>query len=446
MKNFAIVIGINDYLHIKKLNYARQDAEKMRQHFINELQFEANSVKLLVSNSYNNITPITPIRSTIKSGLKRLTEGNRFGVEDNLWFFFSGHGTYFEELDYIMPLDGHMEDVQGTGIQVNEITGHLKNSGAGNIIMILDACRDEGKRSGKGIGEQTTENVKEKGIITFFSCSKEESSYEIEGLQGGAFTHALIEGMRQYATVGQLDEYIRTRVPQIGRENGKPLQNPRVIVNPSSKRHLILVNKNVKNTDIHILKNEAYQALYVQKNLELAEVLWKKVLVLSGATDEDALNAVLEIRNSKQGNKQNHIPSYSGSKTALNSNEDVFKRRLAKFLAILAQLLLLLMVLFTSSSRDYYFIIISTICWFLYWFFLTTSNSYVLGTTSNTYRISNISLLPGVLGGIMFYYWLHINLNHSYSNMTPNIILIGSFWWGLMGIIYWLRKPTVNSR
>jgi uncharacterized caspase-like protein len=109
MRNFAIIIGVNDYIHIKKLNYATQDAEKMRNHFINELQFEENSVKLLTSDSNNSIShQHSPIRSNIRLGLKRLSEGNKFTVDDNLWFFFSGHGTYSEGLDYIMPLDGTM--------------------------------------------------------------------------------------------------------------------------------------------------------------------------------------------------------------------------------------------------------------------------------------------------------------------------------------------------
>src|SRR5579883_3437479 len=88
MKNFAIVIGINNYIHIEKLNYAEQDAQKLYDFFINELQFEETNIKILVSNSSNNINQFSPIRSNIKSGLKRLSEGNRFEVEDNLWMIF----------------------------------------------------------------------------------------------------------------------------------------------------------------------------------------------------------------------------------------------------------------------------------------------------------------------------------------------------------------------
>jgi uncharacterized caspase-like protein len=402
MKNFAVIIGINDYIHIKKLNYATQDAEKMRNHFINELQFEENNVKLLVSDSSNSVNhQHSPIGSNIRLGLKRLSEGSKFTIDDNLWFFFSGHGTYSEGLDYIMPLDGTMEEVSRTGVEVNEITEYLKNSGAGNIIMILDACRDEGKRSGKGIGEQTIEKVKEKGIITFFSCSERESSYEVESLRGGAFTHALLEGMRQYATVAQLDDFIRTKVPQIARENGKPVQNPRVIVHPASKRHLILVDKNANSGDINTLKNDAYQALYVQRNLESAEVLWRQVLVLSGAKDEDALNAIVEIRNHRQGNRQNYVPSYSGSKTALREKNEnpqpissgksnTWRTIFAIVLGVIGQLLKL--ALFSTSIQAKPMVVLLNIFWFLYWFLLSKRQSR---------KMTNIGLFVGVIGEVI---------------------------------------------
>ncbi|GEM_PF-4728825 len=346
MKNFAIVIGINNYIHIEKLNYAEQDAQKLYDFFINELQFEETNIKILVSNSSNNINQFSPIRSNIKSGLKRLSEGNRFEVEDNLWFFFSGHGTYCEGLDYIMPLDGSMDDIQGTGVTVKEITESLKNSGAGNIIMILDACRNEGKRSGKGIGEQTIETAREKGIITFFSCLEGQSSYEVERLQGGAFTQALLEGMGRYATVGQLHEYIKIRVPQIGEENGKPLQNPRVIVNPPSKRNLILIEKNAKVDDIQTLKNNAYQALYMHNDTALADLLWRHVLMLSGGKDEEAIEAILEIRHRKQNNEQNSDFTFSRKKTVLKQKNPELRNNNQRMVAIKTMKIYILLAIF----------------------------------------------------------------------------------------------------
>lgn len=68
---------------------------------------------------------------------------------DNFWFFFSGHGIPHNGQDYLMPLDGDPEDIENTGISTNTITNYLRSCGADNAVMILDACRSGGKKSGK---------------------------------------------------------------------------------------------------------------------------------------------------------------------------------------------------------------------------------------------------------------------------------------------------------
>ena len=39
-KNWAIAIGINDYYNLQALNFAKQDAESVRDFFLNEAGFE----------------------------------------------------------------------------------------------------------------------------------------------------------------------------------------------------------------------------------------------------------------------------------------------------------------------------------------------------------------------------------------------------------------------
>ena len=58
--------------------------------------------------------------------------------------------------------------------------------------MILDACRNQGQRSGIGVGRGTEQVARQTGIISLFSCSPEQYSYELEDLKQGAFTTALL--------------------------------------------------------------------------------------------------------------------------------------------------------------------------------------------------------------------------------------------------------------
>ena len=81
--------------------------------------------------------------------------------------------------------------------------------------LLLDACRNDGARDGQGIGAD-----RQAGVVAVSSCSPSERSYEIAELQHGAFTYALLEGLRlqgetNCATVERLDQHLRYRVPEL---------------------------------------------------------------------------------------------------------------------------------------------------------------------------------------------------------------------------------------
>jgi uncharacterized caspase-like protein len=146
------------------------------------------------------------------------------GSGDNFWFFFSGHGIRHNNRDYLMPSDGDPEDIEETAIAINFITERLRRCGADNVVLILDACRSLAQKAGEGIGRQTAEDARQQGLISIFSCSPQEYSYEIEALQQGAFTHALLDGLGiqgQCATVERLNQYLSLRVPEIVRQQFK---------------------------------------------------------------------------------------------------------------------------------------------------------------------------------------------------------------------------------
>jgi len=85
-----------------------------------------------------------------------------------------------------MPSDVNPRNIEKTAIPINYITERLRRCGADNVILLLDACRSDGDRNGEGIGTET-----QQGIVTLFSCSPSEQSYEIDELQHEAFTHTL---------------------------------------------------------------------------------------------------------------------------------------------------------------------------------------------------------------------------------------------------------------
>ncbi|QLE58405.1 SUMF1/EgtB/PvdO family nonheme iron enzyme [Nostoc sp. TCL26-01] len=296
VKNWAIAIGINQYDLLQPLNYAKRDAQLMQQFLGNEAGFE--KVFYFSDDSPDVAGKSTrPTRTNLLRILRQLFNNPFMGAGDNFWFFFSGHGIRHANRDYLMPCDGDPEDIENTAIPINFVTERLRRCGADNVVLILDACRNQSQKSGEGIGRQTAEEARQQGVISIFSCSPQEYSYEIQALQQGAFTTALLEGLGiqgKCATVERLNQYLNLRVPEIVRQHINKRQTPYIIAEPISKSHLILVPKYATLADIATLKNDAYQA-EVKKNLDLAEQLWIRVLAAASGSDMDAIDAIKRI-------------------------------------------------------------------------------------------------------------------------------------------------------
>ena len=178
-KNWAICIGINEYYNLTPLQYAVSDATAVRDFFLQEVAFE--QVFYFSDDSPPIDTPNGPMRSLpTYANLKRFFR-ERFQQQfltdgDNFWFFFAGHGELHEGHDYLMPIDVDPGAVDETALRISDITASLRNSGADNTVLLLDACRSQGQRSTVGFGSEA-----QKGIVTIYSCSPRQKSYEIEG-------------------------------------------------------------------------------------------------------------------------------------------------------------------------------------------------------------------------------------------------------------------------
>jgi formylglycine-generating enzyme required for sulfatase activity/uncharacterized caspase-like protein len=299
-KNWAIAVGINHYELLQPLKYAKRDALLMQEFLQTEAGFEQI---FFFSDDSPDIggKSTRPTRTNLLRVLRQLFEQPFMTAGDNFWFFFSGHGVRHNGRDYLMPSDGDPEDIENTAIAINFVTERLRRCGADNVVLLLDACRSLGARAGEGIGRQTSEEARQQGVISIFSCSPQEYSYEIDQLQQGAFTHVLLSGLGiqgKCATVERLNQYLGSRVPEVVRQYKNGKQTPYIIAEPVNKSHLILVPKFASLADIATLKIDAFNA-EVARNLDLAEQLWIRVLAAASGQDMDAIKAIQRIERLK---------------------------------------------------------------------------------------------------------------------------------------------------
>ncbi len=296
-KNWVIAIGINEYDNLKPLKYAKKDAEAIKAWCEGEGGFDHSGIFLFTEDSppipASPPIPTQPTYGRLKRFLQKQFETPLLKSGDNLWFFFAGHGRRYQDKDYLMLPDSDPGNVRETAVSVDYVTERLRRSGADNVVLLLDACRDEDSRGGLGIGEE-----EHQGVITFYSCTANQQSWEIDELQQGSFTHGLLEGLRRQgeancATVERLDEYLRRQVEQTNARYGKPRQNPYLKAEPPHKLYFILLEQVATLRDVQPLK---YQASLAENrgDLDLAEQLWIRVLGASRG-DLEAIEAIKRI-------------------------------------------------------------------------------------------------------------------------------------------------------
>ncbi|AFY39355.1 Sulphatase-modifying factor protein [[Leptolyngbya] sp. PCC 7376] len=315
-RNWAICIGINEYDYFQDLNYAVQDAAAMQAFCRDEVQFEkvyyfaddAAALQLGQGKTFK----AQPTSDNLENFLFDRFEKKFLEPEDNLWFFFAGHGKQINGRDYLLPSNANPRNIERPGLAIRNIADRLRRSGAGNVVMFIDACRSEGSRDGRGVGDE-----KQQGVVTMFSCSPSEVSYEIDALKQGAFTHALLQGLRingegNCATVERLDQHLKIQVPNLCKTHGKvdergnALQMPYTKIEPISKSHLILLAEKANLADVNALKLDAQEA-ELENEFDLAEELWTRVLAASRRVDPQAIKGLQRIAVRRANLQQNQL-------------------------------------------------------------------------------------------------------------------------------------------
>lgn len=290
--NFAIVVGINQYSYLPDLRYGKQDAEAVA----SALEKAGFQVSLFTEDipkvKHTQSTPGLLTYGSLYNFLYNELGRLKLTQVDQLWFFFSGHGTR-KDGDYLMLSDSSPGGEKRTALSVHDVRERLRRCKADNIVMFFDACRNEGRKDGQRFGTE-----KLQGIITYYSCAAQEVSWEIEQLQHGAFTYALLEilrnpGNKGCITVERLEQYLSQKVPQINQQHGKPIQTPHACVEPVSKGKIILFGE-PKEEDIKALKYEARDA--EGKNKVEARLLGPEVNRRTRGLDPDYEEALLPMR------------------------------------------------------------------------------------------------------------------------------------------------------
>jgi formylglycine-generating enzyme required for sulfatase activity len=248
-ERFALIIGVDRYedSQINPLQGAANDARAVRNALIQYAGFPADQVALLTSDQ---TSPRQPTRGNI---LRRLSNLKALIPPTGLLlFFFAGHGIQQQEQGFLLcsdsQLSGDLALLRETALNVDSLRRYIRETGVRQVILILDACRNEpGGRSladnplGEALVNALAFDVRNREVeafVTFYASAIGHRAYEFMEKKQGYFSWFLVEGLsgaaaneRGEVTLASLIRYLQEQVPRrvsldlgVGREQ-KPFVN-----------------------------------------------------------------------------------------------------------------------------------------------------------------------------------------------------------------------------
>jgi len=175
-------------------------------------------------------------RANILEGLSWLRQ--KTTPEDTAAFFLAGHGIN-EASDgkyYYLPYDAELGAAADTMVDAGQIQSFL-GSIRGKVLLFLDTCHSGsvlGPQRGQGgldVNRFVTDmSSVDSGVVVYAASTGGQVSRETERWGNGAFTKALVEGLRGKAdysrtgtvTVSSLELYISTRVKELTADEQTP--------------------------------------------------------------------------------------------------------------------------------------------------------------------------------------------------------------------------------
>jgi len=263
-QKMALLVGVKKYDHeqLRNLHFAENDVEELA----DVLKGQGYQVVLLTTKQGEKDSRWKPtvenIRQQMNAMLTKVTK------RDLVLVGLAGHGLQplGSDQSYFCPVDADPTTRQGIGkepavvtrsetlISIDSLLQTLDESGVGQKLLLVDACRnDPGVKGRRGVDAVRVQSLPTETVV-LLSCSAGQFAFEHKswGSGGhGAFFATVIEGLSGKAadesgqvTWKNLDYYVGKRVPQrvkevYGKDGGE--QRPQIIANFSAEP-LILVS------------------------------------------------------------------------------------------------------------------------------------------------------------------------------------------------------------
>ncbi len=232
-KRWALVIGVDQYRddQISSLKGAANDAKTLAEALTRYAGFPADQVILLATDQPDERQP------TRVNILRRLSNLVTLVPKDGLLLVsFAGHGMERSGQAFLIPTDAQLGDdisfLEETAISVTRMKDRIRAVGVGQVLMLLDACRND------PVGRANTTNPLTEAFVngfnfdvrnrevtafaTLYATAVGQRAYEYSEKRQGYFTWAVVQAMSGAAandkgevTLSALLKYVQDTVPKL---------------------------------------------------------------------------------------------------------------------------------------------------------------------------------------------------------------------------------------
>jgi len=233
--SWALIIGINKYENVQKLDFAADDAIAMKEILIESFNFPEDNITMLLNQEATKDNIVKEFSNIAFKAQER----------DRVLVFFAGHGETMElpeggQMGYLIPVNGDADNLYYSSIRMDELKSLALMSKAKHMLYLVDACYGGIAAVGsRGLSTNTPNYIdkivsdKARQIIT--AGGKGEQVIEKSEWGHSAFTLNLKRGLKDgradlnsdgYITANELGMFLSEKVtidsdnqqtPQYGR-------------------------------------------------------------------------------------------------------------------------------------------------------------------------------------------------------------------------------------
>jgi hypothetical protein len=224
---YVLSVGVNEYRAtdvFPSLRFAAKDSQDVARTLVAQQGRRYRHVYSRVLNDREATLP------RLRDELAWLQQTPQEG--DVAMLFLAGHGvgqgSGTAQRYYFVPSDADPDDLAGTALSDEALFRMLSQFRAATVVLFIDSCRAGSTPAQRRLMEELQTGG---GIVVYSATKANRPSLERARWQNGAFTHALVEGLRGGAdirgdghiTASGLEHFLATRVKELTDGEQEPM-------------------------------------------------------------------------------------------------------------------------------------------------------------------------------------------------------------------------------